>query len=77
MRRSTVFGLAFLDGFSFAGLFMPLRRPGAPTQVFAPEGSPSRFFSQEAPVSAAAMVEKADSNSKELAHQKVGHGAAH
>ncbi len=28
---------AFLDGFTGGSLFIPLRRPGAPTQVFADE----------------------------------------
>ena len=28
-------GAAFLDGFSLAGFLGPLRRPGAPTQLFA------------------------------------------
>ena len=30
---------AFLDGFSWAGLFTKLQRPGAPTQLFADENS--------------------------------------
>lgn len=29
----------FLDGFSGGNLFAPARRPGAPTQIFADEGS--------------------------------------
>jgi hypothetical protein len=33
----STFGAAFLDGFSMAGLLEPLRRPGAPTQVFPDE----------------------------------------
>jgi hypothetical protein len=32
---------AFLDGFTMAGLFSRLRRPGAPTQVFADPKSKS------------------------------------
>ncbi len=34
MRRSAVFFDAFLDGFTMAGLFGRLRRPGAPTTLF-------------------------------------------
>ena len=37
MRDSNlrIFGASFLDGFSLAGFLTPLKRPGAPTQVFA------------------------------------------
>jgi hypothetical protein len=34
-RDASIFAIAFLDGFSLAGFFRPLRRPGAPTQLFA------------------------------------------
>ena len=30
----SIFGAAFLDGFSLAGFLTPLLRPGAPTRVF-------------------------------------------
>jgi len=32
--NTRIFVESFLDGFSFAGLFMKLSRPGAPTEVF-------------------------------------------
>jgi hypothetical protein len=35
MKRSEIFVESFLDGFTMAGLRTRLRRPGAPTQVFA------------------------------------------
>jgi len=34
-ENRNIFAAAFLDGFSMAGLFSQLKRPGAPTQVFA------------------------------------------
>jgi hypothetical protein len=34
-RNLFIFGSAFLDGFTMAGFLGPLRRPGAPTQLFA------------------------------------------
>ena len=34
-RNLLIFGSAFLDGFTMAGFLGPLRRPGAPTQLFA------------------------------------------
>jgi hypothetical protein len=33
-ENQKTFAAAFLDGFSMAGLFSQLKRPGAPTQVF-------------------------------------------
>lgn len=44
---------AFLDGFTMAGLFTKLRRPGAPTQLFA-DPEPSRM-----PCGAEVLVEDA------------------
>jgi hypothetical protein len=35
--KLSIFGAAFLDGFSLAGFLAPLKRPGAPTRVFADE----------------------------------------
>jgi hypothetical protein len=34
-ENQRTFAAAFLDGFSMAGLFSQLKRPGAPTRVFA------------------------------------------
>ena len=36
----SVFWSAFGDGFGMAGLFVRLRRPGAPTRLFAPSTPP-------------------------------------
>jgi uncharacterized protein YbbC (DUF1343 family) len=36
-KALSIFGASFLDGFSLAGFLTPLRRPGAPTRVFAEE----------------------------------------
>ncbi len=33
--NTRIFLVSFLDGFSFAGMFLKLRRPGAPTELFA------------------------------------------
>jgi hypothetical protein len=41
MRGAQIFGLSFMDGFTFAGFFTPSRLPGAATTVFASTYSPA------------------------------------
>jgi hypothetical protein len=43
-KALSIFGASFLDGFSLAGFLTPLRRPGAPTRVFAEEPIVSSAF---------------------------------
>ena len=43
MTRLAIFWSSFFDGFSGGGLFVRLRRPGAPTQAFADPKAPENL----------------------------------
>ena len=64
MSGTQIFGLSFLDGFTFGGFFSPARLPGAPNTVFA---------ATDDSASTAALANKAldaKNNSAELAARK-------
>ena len=75
-KNLAIFGAAFLDGFSLAGFLAPLRRPGAPTQLFA-DPEPIQRFGATDPVEIQPELEKAKRLLKNAGFQVIPGAQAH